>query len=126
MLTKLVEAAGCELSIEVRRVDAPENGVRFATPLGRRVEQHREAITALAAKRGVRNVRLFGSVARGDDTEASDVDLLVDLDESVSVLNLIALERELSGLLGCPVDVVPARNVKAGMAERAVAEARPL
>jgi predicted nucleotidyltransferase len=93
---------------------------------GRRVRLHRETIVAIAARRGVRNVRLFGSVARGDDSETSDVDLLVDLDDGVSLLDLIGLERELTELLGCGVDVVPARNVKPGMARRVFAEATPL
>ena len=71
-------------------------------------------------------MRLFGSVARGDESETSDVDLLVDLADGVSLLELIGLERELSELLGCEVDVVPERNVKAGIAERVMLEATPI
>lgn len=126
MLVKLVEASGCDLLVEVTPGCVQVEAARVETPLGRRVRLHRETIVATAARRGVRNVRLFGSVARGDDRETSDVDLLVDLDEGVSLLDLIGLERELTELLGCGVDVVPARNVKPGMARRVFAEATPL
>jgi predicted nucleotidyltransferase len=51
---------------------------------------------------------VFGSVARGEDTTSSDVDLLVELDEGVSLVDLAGLKRELSELLGVDVDVVPA------------------
>ena len=57
---------------------------------------------------GPTTFRVFGSVARGEDTEASDVDLLVDLDQGVGLLDLIGLARELGELLGVDVDVVPA------------------
>lgn len=62
-------------------------------------------------------MRLFGRVARGDDSESSDVDFLVDLDDGVSLGDLIGLERELTGLLGCGVAMVAARNLKFGVAE---------
>lgn len=68
-------------------------------------------------------MRVFGSVARGDDTETSDIDLLVDLDAGVSLVGLIGLERELSEILGRKVDVVPARNLKPELAARVLAEA---
>ncbi|MGH3937643.1 MAG: nucleotidyltransferase family protein [Pseudonocardiaceae bacterium] len=53
---------------------------------------------------------MFGSVARGQDEPRSDVDLVVDLPETTSLLELIALRRELTEPLGVPVDVVPARS----------------
>jgi uncharacterized protein len=114
MLFKLVTATGCELSIMVE------------SPLRQRVREQRDAIVVTAARRGVRNVRLFGSVARGDESQTSDVDFLVDLDDDVTLLDLIGLERELALLLGCDVDVVPARNMKPEIAQRALAEATPL
>jgi predicted nucleotidyltransferase len=57
-------------------------------------------------------VRVFGSVARGEDTENSDVDLLVDLAPEVGLFGLGRLERELTDLLGVRVDVVPAGDLK--------------
>ena len=66
---------------------------------------HREEILRLAARRGVSKIRVFGSVARGDATPASDIDLLVDFDTSHRGLDLFAFEREIGELLGYPVDV---------------------
>jgi predicted nucleotidyltransferase len=80
-------------------------------------------VLAAAERRGAHHVRVFGSVARGDDTDMSDVDLLVDLDDGVSLVALIALERELTDVLGRKVDVVPARGLKPGVVERVLAEA---
>ena len=73
------------------------------------VAKHREAILALAAKHGATNVRIFGSVARGEDDEASDVDVLVSF-HGKSGIDAFAqqfdLQEELSSLLECSVDVV--------------------
>ena len=63
------------------------------------IEQHRHAILHAAARHGARNVRLFGSVARGDDRPNSDVDLLVDMADDRSLLDLVALAQELEELL---------------------------
>jgi len=66
----------------------------------------------VAARHGATNLRLFGSVACGQDGSHSDVDLVVDLPETTSLLELIALRRELAELLGTSVDVVPARSLR--------------
>ncbi|MEA3019890.1 MAG: uncharacterized protein QOI47_1414 [Actinomycetota bacterium] len=68
-------------------------------------------------------MRVFGSVARGEDTASSDVDLLVDLDEGVSLVVLAGLKRELSELLGVNVDVVPAAALKARVRDEVLADA---
>jgi hypothetical protein len=68
-------------------------------------------------------VRVFGSVARGEDTAVSDVDLLVDLDDGVGLVALSALERELSHLLGTHVDIVPSEMLKRGVRDEVLAEA---
>jgi predicted nucleotidyltransferase/DNA-binding XRE family transcriptional regulator len=125
MLTKLVEAAGHELVIEARPSPSMRPGLPD-TPLGRRLRRRRRAVIETAASRGARNVRVFGSVARGEDTEASDVDLLVDLDDGVGLVALGGLERELGELLGVPVDVVPADSLKSKVRAEALAEAIPL
>jgi predicted nucleotidyltransferase len=65
----------------------------------------RAAIVEVARRHGARNVRVFGSVARGEAAETSDLDLLVDMEPDRSLLDLSALERELSELLGCRVEV---------------------
>jgi len=67
---------------------------------------HRERIRFLCRKYGVRSLQVFGSVARGEGREGSDVDLLVRFSRPVGLLHLIRLERELSEVLGVPVDLV--------------------
>ena len=95
------------------------------TPMGRSLRRHRRAIIEAAEWSGTTNVRVFGSVALGGDTESSDVDLLVDLADDVGVIGLIGLEREIGEILGSEVDVVPATNLKAGLASQVLAEAIP-
>ena len=73
------------------------------------IDQHRPRVNAILARYGASNPRLFGSVARGDATEGSDVDLLVDLDpaaEGNPLLRVAGIGEELSALLGRQVDVV--------------------
>jgi predicted nucleotidyltransferase/DNA-binding XRE family transcriptional regulator len=124
-LTRLVEATGHHLAIDV--VGSPSRALGLPdSPLGRRLSQRRKAIIRAAEDRRAHNVRVFGSVARGEDVESSDVDLLVDLDEGVGLLDLIGLERELSELLGVEVDVVPADTLKPRMRERVLREAAQL
>lgn len=95
-------------------------------PLPReRLAAHREQVLELARRRGASNVRVFGSVARGDDTDASDIDLLV-FPPGTSLLTAIGLERELRELLEAPVDVGPADALRADMRERVLAQARSL
>lgn len=74
---------------------------------------------------GIAHLRLHGSVARGQQTQASDVDLIADLDSSkrFSILDMVGLERRLSELLGAPVDLSPARTLKEPVRERAAREA---
>lgn len=121
-LAKLIEATGNELAVNL--VPAPRNRLGLPdTRLGRRLRRNRRAVLALAFQRGARNVRVFGSVARGDDTASSDIDLLVDLDDKVGLIALAGLRRELSELLRAEVDVVPASTLKAGVRDEVLAEA---
>jgi hypothetical protein len=90
------------------------------------VTMHRNEILAIAARHGARNVRLFGSVARGQADERSDIDLVVDFDPERSLLDHAALSLELQELLGCEVDVVSGRGLKPLIRERVMAEAVPL
>jgi predicted nucleotidyltransferase len=66
----------------------------------------REAILRIAAQHGAGNVRVFGSVARGEAGPTSDVDLLITLEPGRSLLDLIAIKQDLEDLLGRPVDVM--------------------
>lgn len=125
MLARLVGATGHELVLDA--VPAPDRALGLPdTPLGRRLRQRRKAIIETAAQRRAHNVRVFGSVARGDNTATSDVDLLVDLEPGVGLLALGELEHELTDLLGVKVDVVPAEMLKPRMRDEVISEAIPL
>ena len=86
----------------------------------------REEILRLAAQRGARHVRVFGSVARGDADARSDVDFLVDLEQGRSLLDLGGLLMDLQDLLDRRVDVVTEKGLKARIRNRVLAEAVPL
>ena len=86
----------------------------------------RREILAVAAKHGARQVRIFGSVARGEEDERSDIDLLVDMEPGRSLLDHAGLWLELNATLGCKVDVVSERGLKPRIRERVVREAIPL
>lgn len=124
-LARLVQATGHELELDI--VPAPDRQLGLPdTPLGRRLRRRRRAVIETAAKRGAHNVRVFGSVVRGQDTSSSDIDLLVDLDKGVGVVRLAGLKRELTDLLGVNVDVVPAESLKPRIRAQVLAEAIPL
>jgi predicted nucleotidyltransferase len=76
------------------------------------VTARREQVMAVAARHHANRVRLFGSVARGDDSPASDIDLLVDFDQDSSLFDLMRMARELEELLGHTVDVVSVGGLK--------------
>lgn len=86
----------------------------------------RREILMLVARHGARDPRVFGSVARGDATSASDVDILVDVEPGRTLLDLIALEQELEALLGCDVQVVSNRGLSPYLEPRILAEATAL
>lgn len=90
------------------------------------VESKREDILRLAAEHGARNVRLFGSVARGEASENSDVDFLVEFEPGTSLLTHAGLIVALEDLLGRHVDVAPEKTLKDHIRERVLSEARPI
>ena len=85
--------------------------------------ERRNAILASAEKYGARNVRVFGSLARGDSTESSDVDLLVDLEPGRSLMDLGGLLMELQSQLDCEVDVATERMLRPEIRDRVLADA---
>lgn len=87
-------------------------------PVGRRVRRHRHDLVATAAAHGVQNLRVFGSVARGEDRPDSDVDLLADLPSGLSLFGLGRVEAELEAILGSRVDLIPAAGLKPGARAR--------
>lgn len=90
------------------------------------IEQNRQTIQRLAQRRGVRNIRLFGSMSRSDATDVSDVDLLVELEEGRSGFALGGFLKDVSELLGRPVDVVTENALHPTIREQVLREAMPL
>lgn len=87
------------------------------------LKRKRKEILRLCTKYGARNVRIFGSVARGEADEGSDIDFLVEMEPGRSLLDLGGLQYELEALLGCRVDVVTVRGLKPRIRERILREA---
>ncbi len=86
-----------------------------------RLREHQRELRDL----GIEHLSLFGSKARGDDTAASDVDLVAvfDAGRRYSLLDMVAMENRLSDLLEEPVDLAPERSLKDGIRERVLSEA---
>jgi len=89
-------------------------------------ELNRDTILKAAARHGASNVRVFGSVARGEADDLSDLDLLVDLDRGRSLMDLGRLQVELDAQLKVHVDVATERMLRADVRDRVLAEAVPL
>jgi len=88
--------------------------------------QHREGILRLAERYHASDVRVFGSVVRGDNTQASDVDVLVKTRPGCSLFDLGGLLEDLQELLGCRVDLVTEDGLKPRLRARVLREAVPL
>lgn len=88
-----------------------------------RLQINRDRILSLASKYGAYNVRIFGSVARGEADAASDVDLLVEMEAGRSLLDLGGLLVELQELLGDEVDLVTEKGLRCRIRERVLQEA---
>jgi hypothetical protein len=86
----------------------------------------RDEILRIAALRGARNVRVFGSVARGDNDARSDIDFLVDLEPDRSLFDLSGLLLDLEAVLHSQVDVVTERGLRSRVRDRVLQEAVPL
>lgn len=124
-LAKLIAATGHTMAITLERSDASVRGLPDS-PLGRRIRQHRQALLDAVAEAGGSNLRVFGSVARGEDRPDSDVDLLVDLPEGTGLFALQALEGRLRRILNVDVDLSPPGSLKPRVRAEAEAEAIPL
>ncbi len=90
------------------------------------LKKKRAAILETAKRHGARNLRIFGSVARGDYDDQSDLDFLVEMEPGRHLLDHASLLLDLQDLLGRKVDVVSERGIKARMRDRVLKEARPL
>jgi predicted nucleotidyltransferase len=91
--------------------------------LGELLQTKREDILRTANQHGAFNVRVFGSVARGEADSESDIDLLVDMEPGRSLLDLSGLLIDLEDMLGCNVDVVTERGLRDRIRERVLKEA---
>ena len=96
------------------------------TPLGQRLQRRRPQVLEILRHAGITNPRVFGSVARGEDSEDSDIDLLVDLPEGFGLLSLTRLEGKVAAVLDSPVDIVPASALRVNVSESALSDAVPL
>lgn len=109
-------------SDETARRIVREAGVRPAVIL----DTHRDEVVALCARHDAIDVRVVGSVARGEDTVDSDIDLLVRFRDGASLLDHAALERELENLLGREVDVISEGGLRLPRDRRILKDARAL
>ncbi len=87
------------------------------------LKSRRDEILAVAKKHGVKGVRVFGSVARGEDRPGSDIDLLVDINPKTSAFDLMDLRKALETLLGRSVDVVTEKGMFWYIRDKALASA---
>lgn len=90
------------------------------------LKANRDTILELAARYGAKNIRIFGSAARGDFDECSDIDFLVDMEKGRSLLDMGGLLMELQELLGCKVDVVTPGGLRSRIRDTVLKEAMAL
>ena len=91
-----------------------------------KIQQKKKEILLVAQQHGIVNIRIFGSVARGDDNLQSDVDLLVDLEQGRTLFDLGGALVKLQDLLGRKVDIVTERGLHWYLKEKIMKEAKPL
>lgn len=87
---------------------------------------NRSEVLSIAAKMGMGNVRIFGSVLHGSDTDKSDIDLLVDAPNNATLLDMVALQNAIESQLGCSVDVLTADDLPVRFRDSVLAEAQAL
>jgi len=90
------------------------------------LRERRREIVGCAASHGARQVRVFGSMARGEMSSGSDIDLLVEMESGRNLLDLVGLWQDLSDLLGGNVDVLSDRGLSAHLRDQILSEAVPL
>ena len=87
------------------------------------LRSRKNEIDTLAQRHGASHIRVFGSVARGDDTEFSDIDILIDMKKASSLLDLIGFQQDLSKMVGRRADVLTERALSPYLRERILSEA---
>jgi len=121
-LARVLKANGLKLEVQL----VPATLSNLASPRAKLLREKRGDILKIARKYEARNLRVFGSVARGDDDEKSDIDLLIEMDIRDGLGNLIHMKEELNQLLGKQVDVAPIGLLKKAVLNNALRDAVPL
>jgi hypothetical protein len=124
-LTRMVNATGHSIKLDLEENEVAIRGIPD-TPIGRRLRRNRSALLAVAARHGAKNLRVFGSVARGEDTSESDVDIVADFPSGIGLFELGAFESELSDVLKANVDLAPLDGLRPSVRVEVDAEAIPL
>lgn len=119
VLERLFEATGLDLALTLTpsRPRASATASPFVGPVGRSVQPHRAELRSFFAHEGFGSPQVFGSVSRGDDRADSDLDVVVDLPESLGLFGLAAAARRASDIAGVTVDVVPRDGLTPQVAE---------
>jgi predicted nucleotidyltransferase/DNA-binding XRE family transcriptional regulator len=125
-LERLMEACGRRVVISTTPADDTIRSPSRRTPDMRLLRNRRQRLLAAAARCGTREIRLFGSVSRGEQHPGSDIDLLVELEPGRTLLDLAAFRRQASEILGVPVDVATPDMLKQRVRAEALAQATPL
>ncbi len=123
-LRRLLIACGREAVISARSV-RQRRGARIGAN-ERALARHRSRVIAAGRRHGARNLRVFGSIARGTEGSESDVDLLVDLEPGRTLVDLAGFRREVADILGVEVDAAAEDMLKPRARKRVLAEAQPL
>lgn len=125
--------SGCGQHLELRAVRTLEHSSQGASsvrgrlgPRATLLRRRRPRLLDAARRHGVGRVRVFGSLARGEETAGSDVDLLVELAPDRTLLDIAAFRREAQQILGTPVDVATTDMLKPRIRDEVLAEALPL
>ncbi|HYU85809.1 MAG TPA: helix-turn-helix domain-containing protein [Kribbellaceae bacterium] len=119
-LAALIDATGHDLVMSARR--KPRGLQRLSGPVGRRLRRNRDKVLSTATKHGVTNLRVFGSVARGEDRPDSDLDLLIDLPPGIGLLGLGRVRSDIERIVGTHVDLVPETDLKPDVRARVLKE----
>jgi predicted nucleotidyltransferase len=91
-----------------------------------RLSENKQRIFDLAIAHKAFEIKVFGSVARGDNNQNSDVDFLVSFNDKANLFDLIALKQDLENLLECPVDIATPSSLKQSIRTRVLSEAKDL
>lgn len=125
-LIPLREHAAEEQAVYQPTVKAPVAASSVSQHVLAVLNQHREQINSIVERGNGSNVRVFGSIVRGNATDASDIDLLVDAGSGMSLFDLSEIESRIEAIVGRRVDVVVAASVRSEIRQRVLGEARSL